>query len=148
MMRAAFSLFALWLGPGGAATFAADPADAVAGGTRTRLTFPKTLDLSGDASRQVVIAQGTEAVYQGHPTSVLLPDGKTRYEDIVKGRDGQYRVKLRHSYRGGDNGYPGLEALPDGAFVATTYIKDREGPEKNSIVSTRFALAETDRLAR
>jgi hypothetical protein len=70
-----------------------------------------------------------------------------RYDDIVSGRDGVYRVKLLHSYRGGDNGYPGLERLPDGTFVATTYIKYREGPEKNSVVSTRFTLAETDALA-
>jgi hypothetical protein len=70
-----------------------------------------------------------------------------RYEDIVSARDGQYRVKLLHSYRGGDNGYPGVEVLPDGTIVATTYIKYREGPEKNSVVSTRFTLAETDKLA-
>ena len=70
-----------------------------------------------------------------------------RFEDIASGRDGAYRIKLLHSHRGGDNGYPGLELLPDGTFVATTYIKYREGPEKNSVVSTRFTLAETDRLA-
>lgn len=70
------------------------------------------------------------------------------YEDIVSGRDGQYRIKLLHSYRAGDCGYPGLELLPDGTFVATTYIKYREGPEMNSVVSTRFTLAETDRLAK
>lgn len=36
-----------------------------------------TLDLSGDTTRHVIVAQGTETVYQGHPTTVLLPDGKT-----------------------------------------------------------------------
>jgi hypothetical protein len=70
-----------------------------------------------------------------------------RYEDIASGRDGQYRLKLLHSFKGGDCGYPGLELLPDGTFVATTYVKYREGPEQNSVVSTRFTLAETDRLA-
>ena len=30
-----------------------------------------------DGAQQVVIAQGTKTVYQGHPTSVLFPDGKT-----------------------------------------------------------------------
>ena len=38
-----------------------------------------TLDLSSDTARHVVVAQGTESVYQGHPTTVLLPDGKTMY---------------------------------------------------------------------
>jgi BNR repeat-like domain len=70
-----------------------------------------------------------------------------RYDDIVSGRDGQYRIKLLHSYRGGDCGYPGLELLPDETFVATTYVKYRPGPEKNSVVSVRFNLAETDKLA-
>jgi hypothetical protein len=70
------------------------------------------------------------------------------YADILAGRDGQYRVKLLHSYKGGDCGYPGVEVLPDGTVVATTYIKYREGPEKNSVVSTRFHPAETDPLAQ
>ncbi|RBP40480.1 BNR repeat protein [Roseimicrobium gellanilyticum] len=71
-----------------------------------------------------------------------------KYEDIISGRDGQYRLKLLHSYKGGDCGYPGLELLPDGTFVATTYIKYREGPEQNSVVSVRFNLQETDKLAK
>ena len=67
-----------------------------------------------------------------------------RYEDIASGRDGEYKVKLLHSHKGSDCGYPGLELLPDGTFVATTYIKYRPGPEQNSVVSVRFALSETD----
>ncbi|MDR2438851.1 MAG: glycoside hydrolase [Planctomycetaceae bacterium] len=35
------------------------------------------IDISGDVERQVVIAAGTPEVYQGHPTSLLMPDGKT-----------------------------------------------------------------------
>ena len=69
-----------------------------------------------------------------------------RYEDILAGRPGQYRIKLLHSHAGSDCGYPGLELLPDGTFVATTYIKYRAGSEKQSGVSTRFTLAETDKL--
>lgn len=42
------------------------------------------------------------------------------YDDIVAERAGQYRIKLLHSYAGVDCGYPGLELLPDGTFVATT----------------------------
>ena len=34
-------------------------------------------DLSNETHRQIVIAAGTETVYQGHPTSLLMPDGKT-----------------------------------------------------------------------
>ena len=68
------------------------------------------------------------------------------YDDIVKKRPGEYRVKLLHNYRVWDCGYPGVEVLPDGTIVATTYLKYREGAEKNSVVSTRFHLAELDRL--
>ncbi|MBL9184406.1 MAG: FAD-dependent oxidoreductase [Verrucomicrobiaceae bacterium] len=71
-----------------------------------------------------------------------------RYEDIVSGKDGEYKIKLLHSHKGSDCGYPGLELLPDGSAVATTYIKYREGPEQNSVVSTRFTLAETDKAEK
>jgi hypothetical protein len=97
--------------------------------------------------RLVFCFRDTGGAY-GSPTSTHFVAWVGRYEDIVSGRDGQYRVKLLHSYKGGDNGYPGVELLPDGTFVATTYIKYREGPEKNSVVSARFKLSETDRLAR
>ena len=96
--------------------------------------------------RLVVCMRDTGGTY-GSPTSTHFVAWVGRYEDIVSGRDGQYRVKLLRSYNGGDNGYPGVELLPDGTFVATTYIKYRAGPEKNSVVSTRFTLAETDQLA-
>jgi hypothetical protein len=71
-----------------------------------------------------------------------------RYEDILAGRPGQYRIKLLHSHAGSDCGYPGLELLPDGTFVATTYIKYRAGAEKQSVVNSRFTLAEIDKLAK
>lgn len=70
------------------------------------------------------------------------------YDDIVNGRQGQYRIELLHSYNSLDCGYSGLEELPDGTFVATTYIKYRPGADKNSIVSVRFKLAETDKMVK
>lgn len=72
------------------------------------------------------------------------------YEDILKSRPGQYRVKLLHSHAKnvGDCGYPGLELLPDGTIVATTYVKYAPGVEQHSVVSTRFTLAETDAKVR
>ena len=70
------------------------------------------------------------------------------YDDIKNSRPGQYRIKLLHSYaeRAGDCGYPGVELLPDGTIVATTYIKIAPGKEKNSVVSVRFDLKTTDAL--
>lgn len=66
------------------------------------------------------------------------------YNDLVCQTPGQYRVKLLHSYAGNDCGYPGLEILPDGTFLATTYIKYEAGEKKHSIVSLRFTLDEMD----
>jgi len=43
------------------------------------------------------------------------------YEDIVQRRQGQYRVRLMDNHRGHDCAYPGVEVLPDGTFVTTTY---------------------------
>ena len=37
------------------------------------------VDISQDASRQVVIAEGTTTVYQGHPTTLLADDGRTMF---------------------------------------------------------------------
>jgi hypothetical protein len=37
------------------------------------------VDLSQDTARHVIIAQGTAEVYQGHPTTLLMPDGKTMF---------------------------------------------------------------------
>ena len=37
------------------------------------------VDISDETARHVVIAQGTEEVYQGHPTTLLMPDGKTMF---------------------------------------------------------------------
>jgi hypothetical protein len=69
------------------------------------------------------------------------------YEDIVNGRDGQYRVRLMDNHHNFDAAYPGVEILPDGTFVTTTYghwIKN----EPPYIVAVRFRLAELDELVK
>lgn len=70
------------------------------------------------------------------------------YDDIRKSRPGQYRVKLLHNHADnvGDCGYPGMELLPDGTVVATTYLKLAPGNDKHSVVSVRFRVEEIDSL--
>lgn len=80
------------------------------------------------------------------PTSGHFVAWVGTYDDIKNGRPGQYRIKLLHSYAGRDCGYPGLELLPDDTLVATTYVKYWNDARKHSVVSTRFTLAETDKL--
>ena len=79
-------------------------------------------------------------------------------DDIVNRREGQYRIKLLHNTKRSatdkpgtgntDCGYSDLELLGDGTLIATTYIQYAAGPEKSSVVSTRFKLSETDALAK
>jgi hypothetical protein len=107
--------------------------------------------LTGDRHRgiytddgRLVIAfrdQALESPTRGHFVAWI-----GTYQDIRDGSAGQARVKLLHSFAGSDCGYPGLERLPDGTIVATTYIKYRPGKEKHSVVSTRFTIDEIDRL--
>src|SRR5687768_7940273 len=78
-MRALSTRFLLAALLSTASALAADPADATSTVTPRKLSFPPSVDLSQDLSRQTVIAQGDEKIYQGHPTTVLLPDGKTIY---------------------------------------------------------------------
>lgn len=67
-----------------------------------------------------------------------------RFEDIVSGAPGQYRVRLGDNTDSWDSSYPGLEVLPDGTMVGTTYGYWTAG-QPPYIVSTRFTLAELDR---
>lgn len=69
------------------------------------------------------------------------------FDDIAKGREGQYRVRLMDNTKGADCAYPGVEVLPDGTFVVTTYGHWTEG-EQPYVVSVRLKLDELDRLAR
>ncbi|HRT10196.1 MAG TPA: sialidase family protein [Candidatus Paceibacterota bacterium] len=69
------------------------------------------------------------------------------FEDIEQGREGQYRVRLMDNKKGADCAYPGVEILPDGTFVATTYGHWTEG-EQPYIVAVRFKLSELDAKAK
>jgi hypothetical protein len=74
------------------------------------------------------------------------------YDDIVKGREGQYRVRLMDNHKNAngwnaDCAYPGVEVLRDGTFVATTYGHWVEG-EMPYVVSVRLTLKELDAKAK
>ena len=67
------------------------------------------------------------------------------YDDIARGREGQYRVRLMDNTKGADCAYPGVVVLPDGTFVATTYGHWIQG-QQPFIASVRFKLEEIDRM--
>ncbi len=80
------------------------------------------------------------------------------YDDIKNAYPGQFRIKLLHSFDrprwGGvnddpDTGYSGMELLPEGTVIATTYTQYQpfvEGVDErqHSVVSTRFKLEDLD----
>jgi hypothetical protein len=68
------------------------------------------------------------------------------YDDIRAGREGQYRVRLMDNHLRADCAYPGVEVLPDGTIVATTYGHWTPS-ESPYIVSVRLRLEELDALA-
>jgi hypothetical protein len=69
------------------------------------------------------------------------------WDDIVSGRNGQYSVRLKHNTKGYDTAYPGVEILPDGTLVATTYGHWSQG-QPPYILSVRLKLDELDTLAK
>ncbi len=73
-----------------------------------------------------------------------------RYEDLRRGRRepsaGEARVRLMDNTYAADTAYPGLELLPDGTFVATTYGHFTAG-EEPWVASVRFTAAELDQAA-
>lgn len=65
------------------------------------------------------------------------------WKDLVTGAPGQYRVRLMDNHTAWDCCYPGLEVLPNGTIVTTTYgswTKD----EPPYVVSVRLTLKELD----
>lgn len=70
-----------------------------------------------------------------------------KYDDIVSGREGQYRVRLLHNTSSMDCAYPGLEVLPDGTIVTTTYGHWEKG-QPPYIMSVRLKLEELDTKAK
>lgn len=65
------------------------------------------------------------------------------YQDLAEGRAGQYQVRLMDNTKAADCAYPGVEVLPDGTFVTTTYGHWTEN-ESPYVVSVRLRLAELD----
>lgn len=66
-----------------------------------------------------------------------------RYEDLGSGGAGQYRVRLMDNHHAWDCAYPGVEVLPEGTIVATTYGHWTPG-QPPYIVSVRLKLEELD----
>ncbi|MBS3776441.1 MAG: exo-alpha-sialidase [Bacteroidales bacterium] len=86
-------------------------------------------------------------VNMGSPTEGDWVAWVGQYEDLVKGREGQYRIRIKDNKHSWDCCYPGVEILPDGTIITTTYGHWDEG-EPPYILSVRLTLDEIDRKAQ
>jgi hypothetical protein len=83
------------------------------------------------------------------------------WDDLATGQEGQYRVRLKDNYGNstnrnvGDCGYAGVELLPDGTFVCTSYghwelAAGEAHPAGRGrppfIIATRFKLEQLDAM--
>ena len=69
------------------------------------------------------------------------------YDDLLRGREGQYRVRLMKNHQGADCSYPALERLPDGTITAITYGHWTPGAPP-WIACVRFQPAELDAMVQ
>lgn len=91
--------------------------------TTPRETTP---DLTGDRHTGLYTASGKlfltfRDTLKNSPTYGDWVAWLGRYEDIRKGKPGARRFRLLKNHKGADCAYPGLERLPDGTLVTTTY---------------------------
>jgi hypothetical protein len=68
------------------------------------------------------------------------------WENLAEGTPGQYRVRIKDNVNSWDSTYPGVEVLPDGTFVLTTYGHWEAGKQPY-ILCARFRLEDLDRRA-
>ncbi len=68
------------------------------------------------------------------------------YQDIFHERQGQYRLLIKDNLNSWDAAYPGVDLLPDGTVVTTTY-GHWDGSSDAYVVSSRFKAQEIDYLA-
>jgi hypothetical protein len=67
------------------------------------------------------------------------------YEDIVQGRPGDFRVRLKDNTKGYDCAYPGVLMLPEGTIVTTTYGHWTAG-EQPYILTIRIPIKDLNEL--
>ena len=67
------------------------------------------------------------------------------FEDLLKGSEGQYRVRLKDNHKGADCAYPTQHLLPDGTIFAATY-GSWAPDEQHSILAVLFRIEQLDEL--
>ena len=84
------------------------------------------------------------------PSTVAAPDHQGdwvawvgTYDDLVQGAEGQYVVRLKDNKKSADCAYPGVNILPNGTIVTTTY-GHWSANQPPYILSVRLRLSDLD----
>jgi len=104
----------------------------------------KDLDRLAKEQNEVNYSKIAAETGQGSPTEGDWVGWVGEWQDLVKGRSGKYRIRFKDNLHSWDCCYPGVELLPDGTFVVTTY-GHWEKDEEPYIMSVRFKMDELDK---
>lgn len=107
------------------------------------VSYRKDLERVAKERNEINLSKVAEETGQGSPTEGDWVGWVGTWNDLVKRKPGQYRIRFRDNIHSWDCCYPGVELLPDGTFVVTTY-GHWEKDEQPYIISVRFKMAELD----
>jgi hypothetical protein len=108
------------------------------------LSSRKDLDRIVKEQKEINFSKIAAETGQGSPTEGDWVGWIGKWNDLVKGKHGQYRIRFKDNIHSWDCCYPGVELLPDGTFVVTTYGHWEKDTEPY-IVSIRFKMEELDK---
>lgn len=111
---------------------------------RSPMNFSKDLTGLAKESGEVNLNEVAVVTGKGSPTEGDWAGWVGSWEDLLKGKEGQYRIRFKDNIHSWDCCYPGVELLPDGTFVVTTY-GHWEKDKQPYILSVRFKLNELDK---
>lgn len=111
---------------------------------RSPMSYMEDLARIAREKNEVNLSKVASETGQGSPTEGDWVGWVGKWKDLVKGKPGQYRIRFKDNIHSWDCCYPGVEMLPDGTFVVTTY-GHWEKDEEPYILSVRFKMEELDK---
>ena len=107
------------------------------------LNLRKDLVKIAEERKEVNLSEVARSTGQGSPTEGDWVGWVGTYDDLLKGNNGQYRIRFKDNNQSWDCCYPGVELLPDSTFVITTY-GHWERDKQPYVLSIRFKMEELD----
>lgn len=107
------------------------------------VSYRKDLERIAKERNEINLSIVAKETGQGSPTEGDWVGWVGTWNDLVKRKPGQYRIRFMDNIHSWDCCYPGVVLLPDGTFVVTTY-GHWEKDEQPYIRSVRFKMAELD----